>query len=101
LQAGIDVTMAESIKQYPNIEGGLIKDAAVVASGTRVNAWIGVLPPEDRPVGLRSKNIAEQLRLNVGDIQDAEEINFDFTFNDEQSGVRFALNHQDLDRLRE
>ncbi|RCL88929.1 efflux RND transporter permease subunit [Hyphomonas sp.] len=101
LQAGIDVTMAESIKQYPNIEGGLIKDAAVVASGTRVNAWIGVLPPEDRPVGLRSKDIAEQLRLNVGDIQDAEEINFDFTFNDEQSGVRFALNHQDLDRLRE
>ncbi|HAO36957.1 efflux RND transporter permease subunit, partial [Hyphomonas sp. UBA2515] len=77
LQAGIDVTMAESIKQYPNIEGGLIKDAAVVASGTRVNAWIGVLPPEDRPVGLRSKDIAEQLRLNVGDIQDAEEINFD------------------------
>ena len=42
LQAGIDVTMAESIKQYPNIEGGLIKDAAVVASGTRVNAWIAV-----------------------------------------------------------
>ena len=37
----------------------------------------------------------------TGDIQDAEEINFDFTFNDEQSGVRFALNHQDLDRLRE
>jgi multidrug efflux pump subunit AcrB len=101
LQAGIDVTMAESIQQYPKIDGGLIKDAAVVASGTRVNAWIGVLPPEERPVGLRSKDIAEQLRNNVGEIQDAEEINFDFTFNDEQSGVRFALNHQDLDRLRE
>jgi multidrug efflux pump subunit AcrB len=41
------------------------------------------------------------MRNYVGEIQDAEEISFDFTFNDEQSGVRFALNHNDLDRLRE
>ena len=33
--------------------------------------------------------------------QDAEEVTFDFTDNENDTGVRFALNHPDLDRLRE
>ncbi|MGB2176876.1 MAG: efflux RND transporter permease subunit, partial [Hyphomonas sp.] len=50
---------------------------------------------------MRSKDLAELLRANVGEIQDAEEINFAFTFNDNDTGVRFALSNQNLDRLRE
>jgi len=101
LQAGITKTKQDTDAAYPEIDGGLITDASVVAADGRVQAWVGLLPPEDRPQGVRSKELSELMRNNVGEIQDAEEISFDFTFNDEQSGVRFALNHDDLDRLRE
>lgn len=101
LQAGIKKTKEVTDAKYPDIEGGLVTDASVVAADGRVQAWVGLLPPEERPQGVRSKDISEQMRNYVGEIQDAEEISFDFTFNDEQSGVRFALNHNDLDRLRE
>lgn len=101
LQAGIERTKQVTDAEYPEIDGGLVTDASVVAAGTRVQAWVGLLPPEDRPEGVRSRDISERMRDYVGEIQDAEEVQFDFTFNDEQSGVRFALNHPDLDRLRE
>ena len=101
LQAGITKTKQDTDAAHPEIDGGLITDASVVAADGRVQAWVGLLPPEDRPQGVRSKELSELMRNNVGEIQDAEEISFDFTFNDEQSGVRFALNHDDLDRLRE
>lgn len=101
LQAGITKTKQDTDAAHPESDGGLITDASVVAADGRVQAWVGLLPPEDRPQGVRSKELSELMRNNVGEIQDAEEISFDFTFNDEQSGVRFALNHDDLDRLRE
>ena len=101
LQAGIVRTKEATDAEYPDIDGGLVADASVVAAGSRIQAWVGLLPPEDRPEGVRSKEISERMREYVGEIQDAEEVRFDFTFNDEQSGVRFALNHPDLERLRE
>ncbi|MBU3920670.1 MAG: efflux RND transporter permease subunit, partial [Alphaproteobacteria bacterium] len=100
LQAGVVGATEATDKQHPEIEGGLIRDASIVASNTRIQAWISLVPPEDRPDDVRSKDLAEALRKATGDIQDAEEINFDFTFNDEDSGVTFALSHPDLDRLR-
>lgn len=101
LQTGIDRTQDALRREYTEIDGDLIKDSSVVASGTRVQAWVGLLAPEKRPEGVRSKDISERLRKYVGEIQDAEEISFDFTFNNEESGVRFALNHPDLEHLRE
>jgi len=100
LQAGIEKSMDETKAEHPEFEDGLIRDASVVAYGTNVRSWIGLVPPEDRPDSIRSKDLAEILRDNVGEIQDAEEISFDFTFNQQDSGVRFALSHQDLDHLR-
>ncbi len=82
-------------------EGGVIDGAAVVASNSRVRSWIGLAPPESRPETLSTKEISEKIREMVGPIQDAEEITFDFTDNENDTGVRFALNHPDLDRLRE
>lgn len=101
LDAGVERAKTEMSERYPDVEDGVIRDASMVASGRRVQAWIGLAPPEQRPLTLKSKEAAEVLRDMVGDIQDAEEINFEFTFNDTQSGIRFALNHPDLDRLRE
>lgn len=100
LQAGIELARTETDRQHPEIEGGLIRDASVVASGRQVQAWISLVPPEERPEDIRSKDIAETLRMATGDVQDAEEINFEFTFNRPDTGVTFALSHPDLDRLR-
>ncbi|MEQ9504699.1 MAG: efflux RND transporter permease subunit [Hyphomonas sp.] len=100
LQAGVEAATETTDKQHPEIDGGLIRDASIVAGGTRVQAWIGLVPPEERPEGVRSKDIADELRKATGDIQDAEEINFEFTFNRPDTGVQFALSHPNLDRLR-
>ncbi|MEH6488260.1 efflux RND transporter permease subunit [Hyphomonas oceanitis] len=100
LQVGIDTLTEETGKEYPEIEGGLITQASVVASGAFVRAWVGLAAPENRPVTLRSRDISERLRDAVGPVQDAQEVGFEFTFNDDDSGVRFALNHPDLARLR-
>jgi multidrug efflux pump subunit AcrB len=101
LQAGIEVSEQQTKDEHPEIEDGLIRDASVIAYGTNVRAFVGLAPPEDRPNTIRSKDLAELLRENVGEIQDAEEINFAFTFNDNDTGVRFALSNENLDRLRE
>ncbi len=100
LQAGVVAAKAETAKQHPEIAEGLIRDASIVASGKQVQAWISLVPPEDRPDDVTSKDLAEALRKGTGEIQDAEEINFDFTFNRPDTGVTFALSHPDLDRLR-
>ncbi|MEM9054476.1 MAG: efflux RND transporter permease subunit, partial [Pseudomonadota bacterium] len=109
LQAGIDVAQSELDKKWGDqiirveggYEGGVVDGASVVASNSRIQSWIGLAPPESRPELLSTKEISETIREMVGPIQDAEEISFDFTDNENDTGVRFALNHPDLDRLRE
>jgi len=101
LQSGIDQLRDETRKEYPELENGVVTQASVVAAGRDVQAWVGLAPPEERPITVRSKDISERMRGMVGDIQDAQEISFNFTFNEDESGVRFALNHPDLARLRE
>lgn len=100
LEDGIVAARAEMKQRYPGVEGEFITDASVVANDTRINAWIGAMPPENRPQGLSTKEISNVLRDAVGPIPDAEEVNFAFTFNDNQSGINFALNHPDLEVLR-
>lgn len=82
-------------------QGGVIEGASIVASNSSVQAWIGLVPPENRPELLSTREISETIRELVGPIQDAEEIEFDFTDNENDTGIRFALNHENLDRLRE
>lgn len=101
VQNGIDQLKDETRREYPELEDGVVTQASVVAAGRDVQAWVGLAPPEVRPITVRSKDISERMRDMVGDIQDAQEISFDFTFNEDDSGVRFALNHPDLARLRE
>lgn len=116
LQAGVDAAAmeleaewGETIAMLRSLSGtqdngagnGIISGASIVASNGRVQAWISMTEPENRPETLKTKTVSELIRERTGPIQDAEEITFDFTQNDEDSGIRFALNHQDLDRLRE
>lgn len=109
LQAGVNAAQAELdakwdsqiIRNDTGYEGGVVNGASIVASNSRVRSWIGLVPPENRPELLSTREISEKIRELVGPIQDAEEVSFDFTDNDNDTGVRFALNHPDLDRLRE
>ena len=109
LQSGVDAAQTELdrkwdsqiIRSKGDYQGGVVNGASIVASSSRVQAWIGLVPPENRPELLSTREISEKIRQLVGPIQDAEEINFDFTDNENDTGVRFALNHPDLDRLRE
>ncbi|MEO0465316.1 MAG: efflux RND transporter permease subunit [Pseudomonadota bacterium] len=99
LENGIQLLVEDTKKEYPDI-GGLVRDNSVVASNRNINAWIGLAPPEERPKTVSSSDLSEQLRELVGPIQDAEDIEFSATFNQDDSGVRFSLNHPDLDLLR-
>ena len=109
LQAGINGAETELnnkwndqiLRSQGGYEGGVLNGASVVASNSRIQSWIGLVPPENRPELLSTREISEKIRELVGPVQDAEEVTFDFTDNENDTGIRFALNHPDLDRLRE
>lgn len=109
LQLGVDAAQksldskwgSQIVRDGTDYDGGVVNGASIVASNSRIQAWIGLVPPEARPELLSTREISEKIREMVGPIQDAEEISFDFTDNENDTGVRFALNHPDLDRLRE
>lgn len=88
-------------ERYPDWEGEFITDASIIANDRQVRAFIGTMPPEDRPLGMRTKDIADVLREETGPIPDAEEVTFAFTVNQNEGGYRVALSHDDLDYLRE
>lgn len=101
LQNGVNTATKALDSSYPDLDASLIKDASVVAGGRQIQAWIGLMPPESRPETIRSKDISDRIREAVGPIADAEDINFEFTFNESDTAVRFALRHPDLERLRD
>ena len=102
LENSVDVLTEEMKNEYPQLENGLIDGASIVATDGRIQAWVGMVAPEARPETIKTGDVSARFREIMGPIQDAEEVTFDFTMNDEQSGVRFALNHEsDLGRLRE
>lgn len=108
IENGVDLLTVEMREQYaplsdeyPALKDGLIDGASVAAFGREVQAWVGLIAPEERPKTISTKDVTQRLRELVGPVQDAEEISFDFTQNDEQSGIRISLNHPDLDMLRD
>lgn len=100
LQNGIDLLIEETKVRYPEVPGGMVKDSSIVAFDGGLQSWIGLVPPEDRPETVSSRDITQLLRELVGPVQDAEEVSFDFTFNENDAGVRFSLSNPDLYRLR-
>ncbi|GAB5459500.1 MAG: efflux RND transporter permease subunit [Henriciella sp.] len=112
LEAGVEVARAELNRDwrseieandpdYDFVDGGVITGTSVIATNRGVEAYVIIIPPESSPETLSTKLITETVRKKVGPIQDAEEVSFDFTENEADNGIRFALNHPDLDRLRE
>ncbi len=101
LRLAVDEARETLNTKYPSLTAPLIADVSIVASEGEVQSWIGLLPAEDRPQGVSTKMIADDVRAAFGDVPDAEEVNFAFTINNSDNSIRFALNHDDLDLLRQ
>lgn len=100
IEFGIKEAGVQLDDRFPGIEGGFIRGRSIVASDRRVRAWITLVPPEERPENASTKEAAELMREQVGAIPDAEDINFNFTFNDNDTRISFALNHPELTVLQ-
>ncbi len=83
--------------EYEGLE--VIRDLGLFAFDGGVEAYLNVAPPEDRPQTLTMRDITEGLRDELGPIPDAEEIRIDYTFNNNEGGISFALFSKDLDAL--
>ena len=101
LNRAIDTAKAELAEDYPKLEESLIQGVSIVASEGEIQAWIGLMPAEDRPTGVGAKLITQTVRDAFGEVPDAEEVNFEFTINDSDNSIRFALNHDNLELLRQ
>lgn len=99
LEAGIAEYAELAKDKYPG-RGEIVLDSTVIAYTRGIQAFVGLIAPEDRPIGLSTKTLAEEMRDVVGAIPDAEDVEFNFTFNQGPSGVRFALSHPDLELLQ-
>jgi len=62
-----------------------------------VIAIVKLAPPETRD--LSARETAERFRALVGDIPDAEEIQVNYTLNDNNADITYLLSHADGDRL--
>ena len=78
----------------------IIQSRSTLATDGRVRAWVTLEPPESRPGGLSTRDVAQRMREFLGPIPDAEEVRLDTTINDGGNGLRFALSGQELDELR-
>ncbi len=102
LKTAVDALKADVNAEWDYLDkGDMIRSDSIVAHEGGVQAWVGLMLPEDRPTEVSSKDISEKLRDFTGPIPDAEETRFDFSFTGNDDRLRFALNHPDLDVLRE
>ena len=101
LVRGIDELREEENANWSHLDFPIVRDASIVASEGQVQSWISLAKPEIRPPEVSSKELSVRLRDFVGPIPDAEDVRFDFSFNNNDSRLRFGLFHTDLDTLRE
>lgn len=93
----------EALEYYRDLYPGevdMIESRSTLATDGRVRAWITLADPAERPGGLPTRDVAQQIREFLGPIPDAEEVRLDTTINEGGNGLRFAISGQDLDELR-
>ncbi|MEM5518686.1 efflux RND transporter permease subunit [Henriciella sp. AS95] len=100
LRVAVEESREALSQQYPELTDPLIGDVSIIAEEGRLQSFIGLMPAEERPTGVTTKMISDEIRDHFGDVPDAEEVNFAFTVNNSSNSIRFALNHDDLDLLR-
>ncbi|HEY7775792.1 MAG TPA: efflux RND transporter permease subunit, partial [Kineobactrum sp.] len=103
------------LEQLQEAERQLIRDVEQEAltsdsSGKLIEGWytrsrrdsvvaiVRLSPPEQR--SMSAKEAAERFRALVGDIPDAEEIEVNYTLNNQGPAMTYLLRHRDLDLLQ-
>lgn len=99
LADGLGSAAEKLVDQYPDVEDGFLQGISMAAFDERVQAWLTLAPPEERPRTASTKEAALLMREEVGAIPDAEDITFDFSINDDDTRVSFSISHDDLDTL--
>jgi len=79
-------------------EGRLVENWYTRARPTSVLALVRLVPPEERE--MPAKQAADRLRELIGEIPDAQSVEVDYTLNNPQPPIEFAVNHRDLEVLR-
>jgi len=100
LENAREQVVLEYRESYPDYVDMVENNATITTDGS-IRSWVKVAAPELRPQSVSTREVSEALRTALGPIPDAEEIDFDFTINESSSGMAFALNHPDLDVLRQ
>ncbi len=77
---------------------GVIRSWATFVEENAVRAYVGLTPPETRTLG--SKKITERMKILLGQIPDAEKINFDLSGNNQGPAIQIALNGENVEDLR-
>ena len=98
VEDGLDQFRQDMNDRYDGAE--VIEAVSAFAWGNNIQSWITANEPEDRPAGLTMKMIADELQASIGSIPDAEEFELNYTLNNNQGGVRFALQSRNLEALR-
>lgn len=77
----------------------VVAAVSAFAFDTSVQAWISLVPAEDRPRGVTVAEMSENLQRELGMIPDAREVSFTSTFNNTLPRVVVSLRADDLDAL--
>jgi len=99
LDAARETVITDYREAFPDAVD-MVEDDATITTDASIRSWIKVAPPETRPGNISTREVAQRLREALGPVPDAEEISFDFTINNSDTGMAFAINHPDLDVLR-
>ena len=78
----------------------IVQSTNTIAETRQVQSWIGLAPAEDRPPGLSVRDMSERLRVELGPVPDAEEVDMQFTINQANNNIPISLQSRDLNALR-
>ncbi len=95
-----EVRFQQKVNAEYDGETELVLSTNSITENRRIQSWMNLAPPEERPGGLSMREITDRLRDELGPVPDAEEVNINYTWNDSENAVRFSLQSRDLDALR-
>ena len=100
LADGLDKLRADVNPRYSELGSDMVQDGSIIASDLSVQAYIGLMEPELRPLNVSSSQFADQLRDLTGPIPDAEDVRISASFGNDDQRLYIALTHEDSDTLR-
>ncbi len=95
----VDRATTQLKKEMKEQNGGkeVIKSIYIQANDSQVFSWMDVAPADERVMKLQT--MSERLEELIGEIPDAADMNFNFTFNSNWNGVVYGIEADNLEDL--